>query len=100
MLSMITVANIAFHLLYQWTTSDNERIATTSIASKTKIYYLFTYLIAESVTLKALNNPSFPSTFHTAPLYVARPSASMRKSGWICSHVFFLGFSCSSGGPV
>ena len=41
----------------------------------------YIYLIAESVMLGALKSPSFPSTFQTAPLYVAMPFASMRRSG-------------------
>lgn len=41
----------------------------------------------------------FPSTLKGVPLYVATLFSSVYRSGWICSHTFFFGFSWSSGAP-
>lgn len=57
------------------------------------------YLIAELVIVGTLNGPKF-RTFHGLPLYVAIPSQVIRRSGWICSQIFFFGFNISSGSPA
>lgn len=57
------------------------------------------YLISVSLRVWALHAP-LPTTSKAAPLYVATHWLSVRRSGWICSHTFVLGFSSLSGSPA
>ena len=55
--------------------------------------------ICASVVVGALKWP-LPSITHLAPRKVANPAASMRRSGFSFSKIFFFGFSCASGVPA
>lgn len=58
-----------------------------------------TYLIPLFAMVSALQTP-FPFTSNGTPLYVATHWSLVWRSGWICSHIFFLGLSSFSGSPV